>query len=62
MEHMFFRHIDWDKLERLEVQPPWRPVIVSDSVALLVLLINRMTHTSSMVWTYMYVCHGRECS
>ena len=45
MEHMFFRHIDWDKLERLEVQPPWRPVIVSDSVELLVLLLNRMTHT-----------------
>jgi hypothetical protein len=26
-KHLFFRHIDWDKIARLEVQPPFKPRI-----------------------------------
>lgn len=30
--HLFFKPIEWDKLERRELKPPFKPKIVSDTM------------------------------
>ena len=47
--HLFFKSIEWDKLERRELKPPFKPKIVSDTAKYNIILYSLSEYVVSMV-------------